>query len=78
MQKQEIILFSTQIKNTFKTLLISVVYLVIIYLELFNPQVTNAQSFFLESSMLVGTSETIRMFSTSLTNKEDDDLKIRQ
>jgi len=28
--------------------------------------------------MLVGTSETVRMFSTSLTNTEKDDLKIRQ
>jgi len=78
MQKQEIILYSTQIKKLIKTLLVSVVYLVIIYLELFNPQVTNAQLFYLESSMLVGTSETIRMFSTSLTIKEEDDLKIRQ
>ena len=59
-------------------LIVSIVYLVIIYSEIFNPQVTNAQLLFLESSMLVGTSETVRMLSTSSKIKENDDLKIRQ
>ena len=49
-------------------LLFSVIALVIIYSVLFNLQVTNAQLIFnLEDpSMLVGTSETVRMFSSCL------------
>jgi len=62
-----------------KTLII----LVIIHSVLFNPQVTNAQlishSFMLDPSMLVGTSETVCMFSACLTlEKNDSDLKDRQ
>ena len=65
---------------------INVIALVIIYSVFSNPQVTNAQVF-LEASMLVGTSETVRMFSTCLCSKvnehnkgngEEKDLKIRQ
>ena len=61
--------------------------LVIIYSVLPNLQVTNAQLIFnLEDpSMLVGTSETVRMFSSCLCSKkehtkgnDDTDLKVRQ
>ena len=46
---------------------LSVFALVIIYSVLSNPQVTNAQVIFFEDpSMLVGTSETVRMFSSCL------------
>ena len=67
--------------------ILSVIALVIIYSVLFNLQVTNAQLIFnLEDpSMLVGTSETVRMFSSCLcSNKDqikgndDTDLKVRQ
>ena len=69
--------------------ILSVIALVIIYSVLFNLQVTNAQLIFnLEDpSMLVGTSETVRMFSSCLCpplNKDkikgndDTDLKVRQ
>ena len=68
------------------------VFLVIIYSVLSNPQVTNAQLIFYlfniineDPSMLVGTSETVRMFSTCLCSKnehnkgnDDTDLKGRQ
>lgn len=53
--------------------------LVIIYYEVSNPQVTNAHFLIIENiGMLVGTSETVRMFSTRLTSQENKDLKIRQ
>ena len=67
--------------------ILSVIALVIIYSVLFNLQVTNAQLIFnLEDpSMLVGTSETVRMFSSCLCSKkehtkgnDDTDLKVRQ
>ena len=70
---------------------LSVFALVIIYSVLSNPQVTNAQLilkiFNLEDpSMLVGTSETVRMFSSCLCSKNEhkkgndelNNLKIRQ
>ena len=65
----------------------SVIALVITYSVLSNLQVTNTQLIFnLEDpSMLVGTSETVRMFSSCLcSNKDqikgndDTDLKVRQ
>ena len=65
----------------------SVIALVMIYSVLPNLQVTNAQLIFnLEDpSMLVGTSETVRMFSSCLCSKkeltkgnDDIDLKVRQ
>ena len=65
----------------------SVIALVIIYSALPNLQVTNAQLIFnLEDpSMLVGTSETVRMFSSCLCSNmdqikgnDDTDLKVRQ
>jgi hypothetical protein len=69
----------------------SVIALVIIYSVLLNLQVTNAQLIFnLEDpSMLVGTSETVRMFSSCLSSvakalkehtkgNDDTDLKVRQ
>nr|YP_009129962.1 LAGLIDADG type homing endonuclease [Ganoderma meredithae]AJT57353.1 LAGLIDADG type homing endonuclease [Ganoderma meredithae] len=82
-------LFSTKGK---RFLGVSLVFLVIIYSVLSNPQVTNAQLilYYLniineDPSMLVGTSETVRMFSTCLCSKnghnkgnDDTDLKVRQ
>ena len=65
----------------------SVIALVMIYSVLPNLQVTNAQLIFnLEDpSMLVGTSETVRMFSSCLCSNQDQtkgndvtDLKVRQ
>ena len=67
-------------------------FLVIIFSVLSNPQVTNAQLIFYTSknrkypSMLVGTSETVRMFSNCLCSKNEhkkgndevNDLKFRQ
>ena len=89
MQEGEAILFSTKGKRFF---VISLIFLVIIYSVLSNPQVTNAQLIFYlfniineDPSMLVGTSETVRMFSICLClknehNKGNDDthLKVRQ
>ena len=88
MQEGEAILFSTKGKRFF---VISLVFLVIIYSVLSNPQVTNAQLILYlininneDPSMLVGTSETVRMFSTCLSKNEhtkgndDTDLKVRQ
>ena len=92
MQEGWVILFSTKgirfIHNIYATSSIfSVIALVIIYSVLPNLQVTNAQLIFnFENlSMLVGTSETVRMFSSCLcSNKDqikgndDTDLKVRQ
>ena len=88
MQEGEAILFSTKGKRFF---VISLIFLVIIYSVLSNPQVTNAQLILYlininneDPSMLVGTSETVRMFSTCLSKNEhtkgndDTDLKVRQ
>ena len=90
MQEGEAILFSTKGKRFF---VISLIFLVIIYSVLSNPQVTNAQLILYlininneDPSMLVGTSETVRMFSTCLSpkneykkgNDEVKDLKLRQ
>ena len=55
---------------------LSVFALVIIYSVLSNPQVTNAQLIlkifnFEDPSMLVGTSETVRMFSSCLCSKNE-------
>uniref|UniRef100_UPI0023F26B1D LAGLIDADG homing endonuclease n=1 Tax=Cyathus striatus TaxID=68777 RepID=UPI0023F26B1D len=87
MQEGRVILCSTKGKRLI-FILINVVALVIIYSVLSNPQVTNAQVIFCEDpSMLVGTSETVRMFSNCLCSKrneqnkgndEDKDLKSRQ
>ena len=91
-QEGWVILFSTKgirfIHNIYATSSIfSVIALVIIYSVLPNLQVTNAQLIFnLEDpSMLVGTSETVRMFSYCLSSKkelnkgnDDTDLKVRQ
>ena len=89
MQEGEAILFSTKGKRFF---VISLIFLVIIYSVLSNPQVTNAQLILYiynnineDPSMLVGTSETVRMFSICLCLKnehkkgnDDTDLKVRQ
>ena len=88
MQEGEAILFSTKGKRFF---VISLIFLVITYSVLSNPQVTNAQLILYlininneDPSMLVGTSETVRMFSTCLSKNEhtkgndDTDLKVRQ
>ena len=85
-QEGRCILFSTKGKRIIFYFL-SAFALVIIYSVLSNPQVTNAQVIFFEdSSMLVGTSETVRMFSTCLCSKNEykkgndevKDLKFRQ
>jgi hypothetical protein len=85
MQEGWFILCSTKaIRLFFKFFIL--IALVIIYSVISNPQVTNAQlifDFLIDPSMLVGTSETVRMFSSCLcSNKEqgndDNDLKIRQ
>lgn len=85
MQEGGVILRNTKGKRLILAFLVSVA-LVIIYSVLSNPQVTNAQS--ISSwypSMLVGTSETVRMLSISQCfktkhNKGNDetDLKVRQ
>ena len=92
MQEGEAILFSTKGKRLL-FILFSLVFLVIIYSVLSNPQVTNAQLILYiynnineDPSMLVGTSETVRMFSICLClknehkkgNDEVNDLKFRQ
>ena len=85
MQEGKFILFSTKGTRLIR-FFINVIALVIIYSVLSNPQVTNAQVIFFEDpSMLVGTSETVRMFSICLClknehNKGNDDthLKVRQ
>ena len=91
MQEGKFILFSTKGTRLIR-FFINVIALVIIYSVLSNPQVTNAQLIFKifnfeDPSMLVGTSETVRMFSTCLClninkhnkgNGEEKDLKIRQ
>lgn len=95
-QEGRYILFSTKGQRIIRKLsgtplgtgaIFSVIVLVIIYSVLFNLQVTNAQLIFnLEDpSMLVGTSETVRMFSSCLCSKkehtkgnDDTDLKVRQ
>ena len=88
MQERSIIQYSTIIKIVVllrrKVLLSYITFLcmpiiVIIYYEISNPQVTNAHFLVIENiSMLVGTSETVRMFSNHLTSRENADLKIRQ
>ena len=91
MQEGRYILYSTKGTRLIRNLII-VVVLVIIYAVLSNPQVTNAQVIAGAGaaeypSMLVGTSETVRMFSICLCSKinehnkgndEKKDLKIRQ
>ena len=89
-QEGRCILFSTKGKRII-FYFISVFALVIIYSVLSNPQVTNAQLIlkifnFEDPSMLVGTSETVRMFSSCLCSKNEhkkgndelNNLKIRQ
>lgn len=89
-QEGRCILFSTKGKRILRYFF-SVAPLVIIYSVLSNPQVTNAQLIlkffnFEDPSMLVGTSETVRMFSTCLYstneykkgNDEVNNLKFRQ
>ena len=92
MQEGWVILFSTKGKRFIRQIyaassIFCVIALVIIYSVLPNLQVTNAQMIFnFENlSMLVGTSETVRMFSSCLcSNKDqikgndDTDLKVRQ
>ena len=90
MQEGRYNLFSTKGKRII-FYFISVFTLVIIYSVLSNPQVTNAQLIlkifnFEDPSMLVGTSETVRMFSNYLCSKSEhkkgndelNNLKIRQ
>ena len=90
MQEGRCILFNTKGKRI-RRYFISLLALVIIYSVLSNPQVTNAQLIlkifnFEDPSMLVGTSETVRMFSSCLCSKNEhkkgndelNNLKIRQ
>lgn len=70
--------------------LMYIVFIIVtMYYVLSNPQVTNAQAWFSNFeqgwnfpfnsiSMLVGTSETVRMFSNYQTAKQKKELKIRQ
>lgn len=78
MQERKTTLYNTSVLYSF--FFIITVTLVIIYIEFSNPQVTNAH-FLIEIIekiiMLVGTSETVRMFSTSLS-QENKDIKIRE
>jgi hypothetical protein len=72
-QEGRCILFGTKGKRIIRYFF-NVVALVIIYAVLSNPQVTNAQLIFEkinfeDPSMLVGTSETVRMFSTCICSK---------
>lgn len=91
MQEGGVIFFSTKGIRIF--FLLSLFALVITYLILSNPQITNAQlilnncnfTIINDSSMLVGTSETVRMFSNCSCSKlkhdignDDTDLKVRQ
>jgi hypothetical protein len=91
MQEGWVIFFSTKGIRIF--FLLSLFALVITYLILSNPQVTNAQlilnnckiTIINDPSMLVGTSETVRMFSNCSCSKlkhdignDDTDLKVRQ
>ena len=79
MREGQAILLSTKYLNLIINIIL--VILVIIYAELYNPQVTNAQlikeNIFNDPSMLVGTSETVCVLSNCL-KKGNDDLKIRQ
>lgn len=93
MQGGGVNLYSTKGKRLY-FIFLSFVALVIIYSVLSNPQVTKVQlifnslhnyAYFEDSSILVGTSETVRMFSncfSSISNKargnDDTDLKVRQ
>jgi len=77
MQERNIIYYSTIFKMIKYIVLLSII--VIIYSEVTNPQVTNAHFLFIENiSMLVGTSETVRMFSNRLTSQENSEKKIRE
>jgi hypothetical protein len=78
MREGQIILFNTKTVNLILFILVN---LVIIYSELYNPQVTNTQAIKylinFNPSMLVGTSETVCMLSICLKLGKDD-LKLRQ
>lgn len=70
--------------GTIIIILVFVSIIVIIHNRVSNPQVTNAHLGYLDNNylsyfgMLVGTSETVRMFSNYGTSRENADLKIRQ
>ena len=97
--QEEKVIHNTTIITRIQYIIFIVFIIVIMYYVLFNPQVTNAQTWFtnLKSgeallffkykewnysfnsfSMLVGTSETVRMFSNYQTAKQKKELKIRQ
>ena len=77
MREGQIIMYSTKIVNL--VLINILVILVIIYSLLYNPQVTNALiDINNNTSMLVGTSETVCVSSICLTKKGNDDIKFRQ
>lgn len=82
MQERNNIQYSTIIKvvNNLSYVLLGLMpIIVIIYIGISNPQVTNVHFLIIENiSILVGTSETVRMFSTRLTSQENADIKIRQ
>lgn len=53
---------------------IFIIILVKTYVEIPNPQVTNAHLYVMKTlNMLVGTSETVRMFTTSSISQENKD-----
>ena len=77
MQERNNIYYSTITLLIYSFCVLSVI--VIIYNEITNPQVTNAHFLYIENtSMLVGTSETVRMFSKGLTSRENSEQKIQE
>lgn len=82
MRERQNILICTRITLMTIVYFSTIAYPVIINSEQPNPQETNALYYILgllvEYSMLVGSSETVRMFSTIMTSHEKSDLKIRQ
>ena len=87
------VMHNTTIIGGIQYLMYIVFIIVTMYYVLSNPQVTNAQAWFSKFSlgeaqcwdysfnsfsMLVGTSETVRMFSNYQTAKQKKELKIRQ
>jgi hypothetical protein len=87
MQRRKLSLFSTR-EFIFILFFYGVFSIVMIYLDFYYLQVTNAQFIFNgeDTSMLVGTSETVRMFSSCQglkfnkpqSGNGDNDLKFRQ
>lgn len=85
MREQNIFLYSTRITLLLTVFIFTETSPVIIYIIDFNPQETkalfcvfNTCYFIINKSMLVGSSETVRVLSTNQSSKEIQDLKILQ